>query len=438
MPATAHYDVIVIGGGPAGATAALLLARAGVRTIVLEKAAFPRFHIGESLLPRNFPLLQELGLEAAARRVPHVPKLGVEFALGDASKRISFTFDHGLLPGSPTMNVERAAFDRMLLDAARDAGADVRESVGVERIDRLEDGDVVVRAGGEPLTGRFLIDASGQSTIVARHLGTREVLNEPHLRKVAYFAHFENVLRPPGPQAGHPYIVMCREGWFWLIPIDESRTSVGLVIDADLSRRLGVPAQRMLAWGIERCPAVRERMAAAIGPDRNDVVATFSYRCRPSAGPGYFLTGDAAAFVDPIFSTGVCLAMMSAQRAAQCVARIMKADASPRTERRKYSQFLARSTGIYFRLIRQFYEPSFGDLFLNGTGPFQVHRAVLSVLAGQVFPIMPFALRWRLRLFDAFVALNRHVPLVPRQVTFSLIDGPSAPQEACAAHEVIK
>ena len=415
-------DVLIIGGGPAGATAAVLLALAGRRALVLEKAAHPRFHIGESLLPRNFELLGELGLTEPLRRVPHVPKFGAEFGLGDGSKVSRFSFADGFVPNAETLNVERAAFDKMVLDAARAAGADVRERVGVKRILRLADDDVAVETdGGDVLTARYLVDASGQSAVLGRHLGTREPAKEPHLQKVAYFAHFEGVERLPGREAGHPLIVMCDEGWFWLIHIDDRRTSIGLVIDHATAKSTGVPADRMLAWGMARCPLVRQRCAAATGPDVNQVIANFSYRCRPYAGPGYFLAGDAAAFLDPIFSTGVCLGMMHGREAAGHLDAILAGRTTAAAAREAYARFTDGSTSVFFRLIRQFYDHSFRELFLNGTGPLDMHRAVLAVLAGNVFPRPARRLRERLAAFAACVCANRHVRLVPRQRRFSLL-----------------
>jgi flavin-dependent dehydrogenase len=414
--------VIIIGGGPAGATTGMLLARAGVRAVVLEKTTHPRFHIGESLLPRNYELLGELGLLDAVRRIPRVPKFGAEFALGDGSKEIRFNFTDGFAPNAETFNVERAVFDKMLLDECRAAGADVRERTTVKRILRMNDGDVAVETSeGKTLEGKWLIDASGQATVVARHLGTKKPSPEPHLQKVAYFAHFEGVMRRPGREEGHPTIVMADEGWFWIIHINERVTSIGMVLDANVARQVDVPADRMLAWGMARCPFVRERCEHATGPETNEVISNFSYRCRPYAGPGHFLVGDAAAFLDPIFSTGVCLGMMQARELTRHLLDVLDGRTTPDRARREFIRFTEGHTAIYFRIIRQFYSQSFRELFLNGTGPLQMHRAVLAVLAGNVFPRPAWKLRWRLKAFDACVRLNEKMALVPRQGHFSLL-----------------
>ncbi|HEY1921838.1 MAG TPA: NAD(P)/FAD-dependent oxidoreductase [Tepidisphaeraceae bacterium] len=431
------YDAIVIGGGPAGSIAALALAKRGRKVIVLEKAVFPRFHIGESFLPATFDRLKELGLEPALRKLPHVPKFGAEFAMGNGGTHLEIQFEDGFCPGAETFNIERSLLDKMLLEEAARAGAEVRQPAIVKQIISMADGDVRIQTDSDEIRGRYLLDCSGQQTVIGRHLGTRKNADEPHLKKIAYFSQFENVWRPPGIKDGQPLIAMMDEGWFWMIPLNERVTSVGVVLDAEVARNVlqneKIKPDQMLAWGIDRCPAVKERMTKAVGRPMNNVLADFSYSCRPYAGRGYFLIGDAATFMDPIFSTGVSVAVNGAMAVAKYVDDIIAGRITAARARTKYIAHLEESTGTLFQIIRQYYDHSFRELFMNGTGPLQVHKAVIGVLAGNVFPRPPWKLRWRLRFFDFLVKWNRKRQLVPRRRRFSLLKSNPAPVDQSAS-----
>lgn len=286
------WDAIIVGGGPAGAIAALSLARRGRSAILLEKANFPRFHVGESFLPAAFNRLKQLGLEPALREIPHVPKFGAHFQMGSGGRVLEIDFLDGFCDGTETFNVERSIFDDMLLKQAELAGVEVRQGLAVKEILNLADGDVRVRTETGEIRGKYLLDASGQGSVVGRHLGTRKAMDASHLKKVAYGGHFENVPRGEGRQAGHPLIVMMEEGWFWVIPLNPTKTSVGLVLDAEVARNLckseNISPDRMLSWGIARCPAMKQLMSAATGTQANIVVADFSYTCRPVRGGWVF------------------------------------------------------------------------------------------------------------------------------------------------------
>jgi len=423
----AVWDAIIIGGGPAGAIAGMALCGRGRSAIILEKSQFPRFHVGESFVPATLDRLRELGLEADLRKLPHVPKFGAEFHMGHGRSTLRIGFSDGFTPSVETFNIERSIFDQMLLAQARSRGAEVREGTGVREIVSLADGAVRVRTDCEEFHGRYLLDASGTATVIGRHLGTRKPAEESFLRKVAYTNHFDNVQRAAGPRQGDPLIAMADDAWFWIIPLNEKRSSVGAVLDADLARQISreqnVAPDRMLAWCIQRCPAIQNRMTAATpsATDKNQVMADFSYSCKPFAGEGYFLIGDAATFMDPIFSTGASIAANSAVAAAEAVHQILAGRVVAGKARQQYIARIETSTGTLFQLIRQYYNPAFRDLFMSGTGPLAVHRAVIGVLAGNVFPRPPWKIRWRLPVFNLFVKIQARFALVPRQERFSIL-----------------
>ena len=427
-PAKKQYDVIIAGGGPSGATAAIILARAGVRVLIVEKAEFPRFQIGESFLPATFTLMRELGLIEKLRALPHTVKLGAEFGMADSLDTTVVRFSLKLAGESlETFNIARADFDHMLLNAAIEAGAVVEQPMGLRTIERLADEDVaVVTDDGKSLTAKYLIDASGHGTLVGRHLGTRRVLPDQHLQKAAYFSHFEGVQRLEGDLDGHPTIAVCDEGWFWIIPLNAKVTSVGLVMDPKQVRRVGIPAEQMLQWGIARCPLVASRMKNATGPATNRVRSDFSFRCDPFAGPGHFLVGDAAMFLDPVFSTGVCAGMMSASYAANHLIDILQKGKSPDGARREYLRVVKTGLRWFTRLVELFYDHRFREMLLHGEGPLDVRGSVLALLAGNVFPKPNFAVRWRFRLFEWLIRIQRFFPLVPRRRRFSLFTSPYA------------
>ncbi|WCJ59511.1 NAD(P)/FAD-dependent oxidoreductase [Fontisphaera persica] len=410
------YEAIVLGGGPAGSTAAALLARAGQRVLVLEKERFPRFHIGESLLPYNQAIFAELGVVPALEAAGFPRKYGAQFHLGNDTRHRRFEFRQGRFTRyTETWQVERAVFDELLLNNARRWGSEVREGWAALRCGLDERGRWVEAAeitGGKPvrLHAAFVVDATGRANFTGNQEGLRVV--HPQLKKVAIFAHFHGVRRDRGEAAGDTVIIRLARGWFWLIPIGAEKTSVGLVMDQEDLARAGEPPERVFERHLSQARPLQRRMERAerVGPWRT--TSDFSYYNRRLVGPRLLRTGDAAGFMDPIFSAGVFLAMRSGKLAAAAVQEALKQGTDGRFLLAHYEREIWRSMRFYWRMVEGFYTTPFLEIFMEPRENFSLVSAVNAVLAGEVEG--GWKLRWRLELFFALVRLQRRWALTPR------------------------
>lgn len=438
---TPRVDVLIIGGGPAGSCAAIDLARRGYEVAILEKAQHPRFHVGESLLPNLHPLFDDLGLTETLDRVPKIIKRGAEIV--HAEERGTGTllnFDVGRPWGrTETFNAERAVLDKALLDhAAAQDNVQLHEEVSVDGIDRLADGDCCVQTSAGPMESRLVLDCSGQQTVLGRCLGVKQTL--AHHRRVAFLGHFRGVDRLDGEASGHITLVMADDGWFWAIPIDEERTSIGLVVHTSVAgamRRLGVRAGGELAWAIERTPCLARRTADAIFPESCRTAADFSYTCSPGAADGYLMVGDAEAFLDPVFSSGMYLAVASARDASHTADRILQGEA-PDEARQRFLSRGADRRRFFSHYINLYYSHPFREMLLHGSGPLGVHRALIAVLSGRCEEL-PCGMRWRLRLLDYFHQRQRTKgTAVPGRAGWSILDSnPTSREQAIESLESI-
>jgi flavin-dependent dehydrogenase len=414
---TQPVDVFIIGGGPAGSTAGAWLGKHNCKTLICEKEKFPRFHIGESLLPNGNRILQEIGVWGKIQSAGFIEKYAAEFTLPDRSQSVRNVFSEGLIANMDhAYQVERSRFDKILLDHAAASGCAVRQQTVVESTIKSRRGwTVVVRnlqTGEEQnIEAQWIIDASGRNCVMGPALGIeRERI--PYPGRFAIFNHFKGVLRSPNKESGDIIVLRLEDAWFWVIPISRTLTSVGVVAQRS-GRTKSKESREAFFWRkVRQSSFLVEYLSEATAVHEFMVESDYSFSYASFGLDRVLLTGDAASFIDPVFSSGVYLALESGLLAAKTIhAELQRKQGSVHPGLyRRYTKSMKTRIRTMRKMIEAYYDNSSFDVFMSPRQVCRIPQAINTILAGCVEP--PFRVRWRVWMFHQICKLHKFRPFL--------------------------
>jgi flavin-dependent dehydrogenase len=386
------YDVIVMGGGPAGSSVATMLAREGRQVIVFEKEIFPRHHIGESLMTDTYWTFRRMGILEKLRDSPFVRKYSVQFANAAGKESRPFYFFEAVHHESAvTWQVTRAKFDELLINHAAEQGATVHQGVLVKQVlfegDRAVGVEVQMQDGSrQKFYAKVVVDATGQMAMLSNKFRWR--VRDPKLKKAVLYSYFKGVHREPDLNGGATLVLRTEHGsggWFWYIPLEDEITSVGIVADPDyLLKGRGQDLAKIFEEEIQKCAPVGKRVAGGERVDKIYSILDYSYRSKHNAGNGFIIIGDAYGFLDPIYSSGVLLALKMAELAADSIHDAFQHDDFSAARLGQYQAKLDRGIESMRKLVYAFYNDGFSfSGFLRKYPDERTH--IIHLLIGDVF-----------------------------------------------------
>jgi flavin-dependent dehydrogenase len=387
-----NYDVIVMGGGPAGSSVASMLAREGRQVILFEKEVFPRHHIGESLMTDTYWTFRRMGLLDKLKASPFVRKYSVQFANAAGKESRPFYFFESVHHESAvTWQVTRAEFDKLLIDHAADSGVTVHQGVLVKQVlfegDQAVGVEVQMQDGSrEKFFAKVVVDATGQAAMLSNKFRWR--VRDPKLKKAVLYSYWKGAHREPDLNGGATLVLRTEKGsngWFWYIPLENDVTSVGIVADPEyLVQGRGQDLAKIYQEEIDKCEPCRKRVEGGERVDKIYSILDYSYRSKQNAGNGFIIIGDAYGFLDPIYSSGVLLALKMAELAADAIHDAFNHDDFSQERLGQYQAKLDRGIESMRKLVYAFYNEGFSfSGFLRKYPDERVH--IINLLIGDVF-----------------------------------------------------